>query len=358
MSVTISDIAREVGVTPSTVSRALNGRYGISPAVREQVLAAAQRLNYEPNMVARGLVTGRSQSLALLISDIRNPFFAEVARGAEDAASAVDFDILLCNSDLDAQKQMKYFRSLIKKRVAGILMNSVTALDREQLREIREADIPVVTLTSSGSHRFLSTVVCDNFRGGFLAGECLARLGHRRIAQLTSFRRHPVLAERARGFAKAMQSNCPDAEPLIFRGTHDTRGGYEMAQRVLAAVPRATAIFAANDAIAFGAMKAIFEAGLRVPDDISLVGFDDVELASIVHPPLTTVRQPAYEMGQAAVEILVKQAAREKPLPEHRVFDVELIERQSCRVLLGEALCVAAHEEEEELEYEEQNVKA
>lgn len=331
MAVTITDIAREAGVTPSTVSRALNGRYGISTAIRERVISAAQRLDYKPNLVARGLVTGRSQSLALLVSDIRNPFFAEVARGAEDEANAAGYDIVLCNSDLDAGKQMKYFRSLLGKRVAGVLMNSAAALNRAQLQEIREAKIPVVTLTAGGRHRFLSTVICDNLRGGFLAGEYLARLGHRRIAHLTSFRRHPVLAERARGMAKGIQSGASDAEVLVFRGPHNSRGGYEMALRAIAATPRVTAMFAANDALAFGAMKAIFEAGSRVPEDISLIGFDDVELASIVHPPLTTVRQPAYEMGRAAVGILLKQAERDTPLTEHRVFDVELIERQSCR---------------------------
>jgi DNA-binding LacI/PurR family transcriptional regulator len=333
MPVTITDIAREAGVTPSTVSRALNGRYGISAAVRERVLAAARNLNYKPNLVARGLVTGRSQSLGLLVSDIRNPFFAEVARGAEDEANAAGYDVVLCNSDLDAGKQMAYFRSLLSKRVAGVLMNSVAALNQRQLQEIREAAIPVVTLTASGRHRFLSTVICDNFRGGYLAGEYLARLGHRRVAHLTSLRRHPVLAERARGFAKGLQSVSRDAELLIFRGPHNSRGGYEMAHRAMAAAPGITAMFAANDAVAFGAMKAIFEAGLRVPDDISLIGFDDVELAAIVHPPLTTIRQPGYEMGRAAVEILLRQADREGVLPEHRIFDVELIERQSCRAL-------------------------
>jgi LacI family transcriptional regulator len=212
-------------------------------------------------------------------------------------------------------------------------MNSVAALNGEQLQEIRDANIPVVTLTAGGRHRFLSTVVCDNFRGGFLAGEHLARLGHRRMAHLTSSRRHPVLAARARGFFKGIQSVCADADIATLRGPHNSQGGYEMAKRALAGSRKLTAVFAANDAIAFGAMKAVFEAGLRVPDDVSLVGFDDVELASIVHPPLTTIRQPGYEMGRAAVEILVKQAGRERPLPEHREFDVELVQRQSCRKL-------------------------
>src|SRR6266568_6799106 len=132
MAITIKDVARESGVNVSTVSRALNGEYGVHSETRELVLAVAQRLQYRPNRVARGLVTGRSHTLALVVSDIRNPFFAEVARGAEDAAYAADYDLVLCNSDLDAEKQMGYFDSLLAKRVDGIVMNSVAALSRAQ----------------------------------------------------------------------------------------------------------------------------------------------------------------------------------------------------------------------------------
>jgi LacI family transcriptional regulator len=335
MAVTIKDIAAEAGVTPSTVSRALNSRNGVSETIRQKVVTAATRLNYKPNMVARGLVTGRSHSIGLLVSDIRNPFFAELARGAEDAAQAAGYELILCNSDLDREKQMAYFRSLLSKHVSGVLMNSVSVLDASQLSEIHASGVPVAAFTESRRHRFLSTVVCDNFRGGTLAGEYLVGLGHHRMAHLTGSSKHPALAERARGFVKAVHAACPCAEVSVLHGEHNLQGGHKMALRALAARPRVTAISAGNDFIAFGAMRAIFEAGLRVPEDVSLIGFDDVELASVLRPSLTTIRQPTYDMGHAAVEIVLKQARQNKVLPEHRAFDVELVERQSCQGLPG-----------------------
>lgn len=334
MAATIKDIAAAAGVTVSTVSRALNGRYGVSEEIRRKVLSTASRLKYQPNLVARGLVTGRSRSIGLLVSDIRNPFFAELARGVEDAAQAAGYEIILCNSDLDRKKQMTYFRSLLSKRVSGILINTVSGVDTAELSEFEAAGIPVTTLAASPRYRFVSTVVCDNVRGGALAGAYLARLGHRSIAHLTGSRRHPTLSERTRGFLEAVHAACPCAEVKVLRGEHNLRGGHQMARRALEADPRPTAIFAGNDSIAFGAMRAIFEAGLQVPEDVSLVGFDDVEWSSIVRPALTTIRQPIYEVGREAVEILLRQAAANRLIPEHRVFEVELVERQSCRALL------------------------
>src|SRR5450755_2849326 len=165
MPVTIKDVARESGVNISTVSRALNNGYGVNDQTREHVRAVAARLNYRPNRIARGLVTGRSHSLGLIVSDIRNPFFAEVARGAEDAARNGNCDLVLCNSDLDADKQMEYVRSLLEKRVDGILMNSVAMLSVEQQARLSESGVPIVLLNRSASNRTFSTVCADNETG-------------------------------------------------------------------------------------------------------------------------------------------------------------------------------------------------
>src|SRR5580693_628737 len=165
MPVTIKDVARESGVNISTVSRALNDEYGVHPETREHVVAVAARLKYRPNKVARGLVTGRSNTLALVVSDIRNPFFAEVARGAEDAARAGGCDMVLCNSDLNAAKQMQYVKSLLEKRVDGILMNSVAALSRAEQVELANCGCPIVLLNRSAGRRTFSTVCADNEAG-------------------------------------------------------------------------------------------------------------------------------------------------------------------------------------------------
>lgn len=334
MPVTLEDVARESGVNMSTVSRALSGSYGVRKETREKVLAVAQRLNYRPNLVARGLATGRSQTLGLIVSDIRNPFFAEIVRGAEDAAYRAGYDIVLCNSDLDPVKQMRYVRSLLEKRVDGLLMNSVSDLSRRQQEELGSCGVPIVLLNVAPGARAFSTVSGDNFHGGLLAGKYLIKLGHRVIGHLTGPRQHGNLTDRAKGFLKAVQSASRKVTPIVVHGDHNYQGGYEMTKKLLAKNPKVTAIFAGNDAIAFGAIRAILEAGLSVPEDLSLVGFDNVELASIIRPPLTTIHQPKHEMGQAAAEILLRLAGRtEGQTPEHRVLGVELVERQSCRAL-------------------------
>lgn len=329
--VTLKDIAEASGVDVSTVSRSLNGSYGIHRDTREKVLAVAAQMNYRPNRVARNLVTGRSHTIGLIVSDIRNPFFAEVARGAEDAACEAGCELILCNADLDSGKQMRYVQSLLDKRVDGILMNSVGGLDRPQQEQLALSGIPVVLFNRPRSTSNFSTVTADNHEGGFLAGEYLLRLGHRRIAYFCGPRDHGNMRERARGLMRALAAEPAASAPIVLRAPHNFRGGYDMANALRVKHPEVTAIFAANDAIAFGAMRALMEAGRSVPRDFSVVGFDNVEMSSVTSPPLTTVHQPKYEMGRAAMEMILHCAANGGPhLPEHRILGVKLVERESC----------------------------
>ncbi len=326
MPVTLKDVAKEAGVNLSTVSRSLSGGYGVHQATRRRVLEIAERLQYRPNRVARGLVTGCSHTFGLVVSDIRNPFFAEVARGAEDAACRAGWDLVLCNSDLNPEKQMRYIRSLVEKRVDGILMNSVIFPDRAQQVELARLGVPLVLLNRPSNPRRFSTVYADNFEGGRLAGRYLTRLGHCAPVHLTGPRRHGNLSDRARGFLKAVP------EGIVVHGSHTFGGGYEMMLDVLDSRPHTTAVFAGNDSIAFGAIRAVRERGRRVPEDVSIIGFDNLEVSAIIDPPLTTVHQPKYEMGEAGIEMLLKAAAKgERGMVEHRVLGVQLIERHSCR---------------------------
>jgi LacI family transcriptional regulator len=325
--VTIKDVARESGVNVSTVSRALNGEYGVHAETREHVAEIAARLGYRPNRVARGLVTGKSHTLGLVVSDIRNLFFAEVARGAEDAAYRGGYDLVLCNSDLDPEKQLRYVQSLAEKRVDGILMNSVSALSRKQQDQLSGLGVPIVLLNRGATRHGFSTISADNEAGGALAAEYLLKLGHRRIAHLTGPRHHGNMTDRARGFVRALKA----VHPVVLHGKNNFAGGTELARKLLEQHPQITAIFVGSDTMAFGVMRALLEAGRRIPRDVSVIGFDNVELSSIVHPPLTTIHQPKYEIGQAAVEILLRLAGRgEHQVPEHRLFGVHLVERESC----------------------------
>lgn len=325
---TLQDVADATGVTLATASRALNGSYGVHPETRRRVLETAAQLDYKANRFARGLVTGRSNAIGLIISDIRNSYFAEVARGAEDAAYAAGLDLLLCNSDVDSGKQMRYINSLIEKRVDGIIMNSVATLTKAEQDYIAASRIPVVLLTRAADCPLFSTACADNEQGGRLIAECLLAHGHRTVVHLTGPRNHNNLAMRARGFLDLFRQ-AGDADASVVHGLHTMEGGYQMARNLFRSDNKVTAISAANDAVAFGVIKAALEAGLRIPEDVSLAGFDDVELAALVHPPLTTIRQPKYEMGAAALEMIVKLMNAKHRMPEHRVFGVELVERAS-----------------------------
>jgi DNA-binding LacI/PurR family transcriptional regulator len=327
---TIKDVARESGFDVSTVSRCLNRKGYVHPATRDRILAVAQRLNYLPNRVARGLVTGASHTLGLIISDIRNPFFAEVARGVEDAACSAGFDLVVCNSDLHPEKQDRYINSLASKGVDGLIVNWAAKLDTAEEDRLLSYGIPIVLLSSPAGVRKLSTVSVDNEQGGFLAGSYLLKLGHRRLALLTGPEDQSRIAARQKGFLKAVEGSAGEPSVVVLHGDQNFPGGYRMAWRLISDYPEVTAIFTHNDVMAFGALKAFAEAGRRVPDQISIVGFDNVEISQMLQPALTTINQPKYEIGKAAVEVLLALSATPKPAnPIHRIFGVNLVERQS-----------------------------
>jgi len=326
---TIKDVAREAGANISTASRALAGSYGVHPDTRERVIQAAEQLCYQPNSSARGLVTGRSRTIGLLISDIRNPFFAEVARGVEDAAAEAGVQVFLCNSDMDPGKQMGHFQALRARQVDGIIMNTVSNLDAQQRQELTDGGVRVVLLNAPPElHAGFSVVSCDNFQGGFLAGQHLLALGHRELGHITGPRGHGNFLLRAQGFLKACEA--VSVKPVVLRGEHSFAGGIELTRRMLRQHPGVTALFAANDVMAFGAIHALGDMGRPAPAGLSVVGFDDVDMASVITPGLTTIRQPMRDIGAAAVQILL----RDSDAPEQRMFGVRLMERQSCAALV------------------------
>ena len=333
MTTTLKDIAKEAGVDLSTVSRSVSGVAGVHPKTRERVLAVAQRMNYQPNRIARGLVTGRTHTLALIISDVRNPFFAEVARGAEDAAYASGFDLILCNSDLNPERQMRYFDSLCEKRVDGIVVNSVFSPDRGQQAKLAASGLPIVLLNASRAAARFSTVSADSLEGGRLAAQYLTDRGHRRIAHLAGPRRHTNLGNRTKGFLTALRER-GISDAILLHGEHTFSGGHQMAETLFRKAHDITAVFCVNDVIAFGCIRAAIEHGIRIPEQLSIIGFDDVQLAGLTAPPLTTIHQPKYDLGQSAINLLL-DAIRRGPqtTPEHRLLGVRLVERNSCRDL-------------------------
>lgn len=330
MATTLKHISREAGVDVATVSRALNGGYGVHKATREKVLVVAKRLNYRANLLARELAVGKSRTLGLLVADIQNPYVTEVVRGAEDTAYAAGYHMLLCNSYLDATREVNYMRSLLDKRVEGILMHSVQTLSDAEVKELSESGIPVVLLCRSPSASRFSGVCVNLYEAGILAGEHLIELGHKKIAFLNGPRGHGNFNEQAKGFMKATTAGEQGVTPIVMNGPPSFEGGYRMGKKLVEQNQEVTAIFAANDVTAFGIARAVFEAGLSIPEDISLIGCNNVEFADVVRPPLTTIHVPKYEVGQAAVEILLDLAKSGRlRVPQQREFGVRLIKRCS-----------------------------
>ena len=246
----------------------------------------------------------------------------------EDAALEAGRDVMLCNSDLSAERQMKSVISLLDKRAEAIIMNSVATLSTMEQQQIAAAGVPIVLLNRPGREAAFSTVCADNEKGGRLAAECLLRNGHRKVVNLTGPKRHANLARRSQAFVKAMSAQ-RGTQVQTIHAIHTMQGGYEAGTELFRSREGATAIFAGNDAMAFGVMRAAIEAGIKIPKDMSLIGFDDIELAAISFPPLTTIHQPKYAVGRAAVEIVTELLTSGVSSPRHRVVDVKLVERAS-----------------------------
>lgn len=328
---TLRDVARRAGVSIATVSYVLNGTRSVSPEVEARVWEAVAALGYRPNRLARGLRRKRTHVLGLIVPDSANPFFAEIARGLEDLSFAHDYSLILCNSDGDPAKEQRYLGVLIEQQVDGIALVSARATP-VHLTILQERGIPFVVVDRDLPGLEADCVLADNFQGGYLATRHLIDRGHRRIACITGPSDLTPSADRVRGYQKAMEE--AGIEPLelwIHRGDFRAESGYHAARLFLSLPPsiRPTAIFACNDLMAIGAMRAIGEAGLSIPQDIALVGFDDIVLASYVIPSLTTVAQPTYEMGRLAGELLLRRIQARGCPPARRLLPVRLIVRHS-----------------------------
>lgn len=332
MAVTIKDVARAAGVGQATVSRVLNGSGPVGQETRERVLAACRALGYVPNGPARSLVNRATGTVGLIIPDITNPFFPAVTRGVEDAASQAGYTVFLCNTDNDSAMEETDVRKLRERCVDGIIFVGSQAR-RSRLERLLQDGIPVVVTDREVSDLDADSVLVDNAAGASAAVSHLVELGHTRIAHAAGHRETPTGQDRCTGYRSALeQAGLPVDESLIVWGEFNVESGIRAGQVLLGRSPRPTAIFAANDMIALGVIRAAREAGLAVPQDLSVVGFDDIPMAALVSPPLTTVRQPAYEMGWLAMRMLLERIeGRVTGGGRRHLFRPELILRGSTR---------------------------
>jgi LacI family transcriptional regulator len=312
-----------------TVSRVVNGTGYTSPEAQARVNNAVAELSYMPNALARQLRLSRTKTLALVLTDIANPFFTTIARGVEDAARAQGYAVMFCNTDESVDEEMDYVNVLIQRRVDGVLL--VPAADSSGSAELlRRQGLPVVILDRGPASGNMDIVRTDSEGGAYLAVRHLIDLGHRRVAVLGGPESVSTSADRVRGYQRAMAEAgiAPDEQTIVF-GKYTEASGYAMTTQILAAPDVPTAIFAGNNFIAFGAMQSLREAGMEIPQDMSVVVFDDLPQGWIL-PFLTVISQPAYEIGKQACELMLTRLASDRPFePRTIVLPSSLIVRQS-----------------------------
>jgi LacI family transcriptional regulator len=306
----IKDVAREAGVSTATVSHVINSTKYVTDSTRQKVLHAIKKYNYHPNAHARTLASGRSNIIGLLVSDISNPFFPELVAGIEAAAFANGFNVILLNTNYDARRASDYVRRLIELKVAGVLMMT-TELEPLLIDELAREQVRVVFHNVGIPGDYMSNIVVDYAIGIEETVSHLVALGHRRIAHVAGPNHFRSAVTRRESFLNSVANHLPhEPPPEIYEGDFKFDGGRGAARQILESGNLPTAIIFANDMMALGAMQEFQAAGVRVPEDLSIVGFDDIAFAALSHPPLTTVCSPRVELGQRAIEALMSTIDR------------------------------------------------
>jgi LacI family repressor for deo operon, udp, cdd, tsx, nupC, and nupG len=329
MSVSIKDIAKAAGVSPSTVSRALSDHPRISLETKERIRRLATEMSYSPSAVARSLVTQRTSIIGLAVAWVSDPFLAQLVRGIEDTALAHGYTVILSSFYGEPDREREVLSTFRERRVDGMIVKS-SCFDTDHRSLRTQFGLPIVLINRP---EYVYSVSTDNLHGGRLATEYLLDLGHSRIGYIAAEGGMRTNLDRLKAYKEALQRRGAAFDPnLVVLGDGYEEGGKEAMSRLLALPSPPTAVFCYNDLTAIGAALAVREASLQVPGDISLVGFDDIELAAYFHPPLTTFRQPAYELGRRAMEMVLALMADAQKMTSV-ILKGELVVRQSCRPL-------------------------
>jgi len=331
----IRDVAKSAGVSVSTVSHVINKTRFVSEETQTKVLDAMKTLKYKPNRLASSLrrKDKRTHTLGLLIPDSTNPFFAEVLRGVEDACFDAGYSVFLCNSDDDPQKELNYIEVLLGKQIDGIILVSA-GIHNDAIALLATNDIPSVLVDREVSGSIIDSVLVDNEEGGCQATEYLIKLGHTRIGCIAGPSLITPSAARVQGYRKALSKyNLVQDDALVIAGDFRAQSGFKATKELLDLEEPPTAIFACNDMMAVGVLHAIDETGLSVPEDISIVGFDDIPLASFTPPPLTTISQPSQEMGFLAAKMVIDRTENQSIPVRHEILSTSLIIRNSCQIV-------------------------
>jgi LacI family transcriptional regulator len=326
---TVKDVARKAGVSTATVSRVINGTHFVSEELRARVYQTMREIDYRPNAIARSLRCKETRNIALVVPDIAYPFVAEVAKGVEDEVFKVGYSAILCESQGNEERECACIRLLLTKQVDGIVFVA-SGESPSYIQALVEQRVPVVVCGRDLPDVAVDTVITDNAGSGYQATEYLIRSGHHRVGCIVGPPGLGISDGRENGYRRALEEcGIPWEAVLTARGDFRCRGGYDAMRELLALDDRPTAVFACNDLMAMGAICAASKCGLRVPQDLAIIGCDDIALASFTNPSLTTVAHPKREMGRVAVDMLVRRIENRGMRPTKRVLPTELVIRDS-----------------------------
>jgi LacI family transcriptional regulator len=332
MAATIFDVAKRAGVSIGTVSRVINNRDRVRPATRERVLKAIRELDYHANALARGLASQQTATLGLVIPQVNDPFFYQIVRGVEEAASAANYSLLIASQSRLPASEHRYLHLFQRGHVDAMVLAAIEVHTHE-VQEIMERGIPIVLVQLDTGHD-VPTFLADNYSGGRAMAEHLVLEHHyQRVAYITGTDHTPDSRERLRALRDVLQENGLDLPAeYIVRGDYLRDSGYHAMQQLLDLPERPDAVFAANDQMAIDAMMAIRERDLCIPEDIAVVGFDDIPMASYVSPPLTTVHQPVYELGWHAARMALEiiDCSQDIIAPRKMLLPTSPVIRRSC----------------------------
>lgn len=325
---TIRDVSKLAGVSVATVSRVINKKGYVSKETEEAILNAMKMLNYTPNDVARRLAGKKSNTIGLIIPNILNPFFPEIARAAEDTANKLGFNLILCNSDNNREKENQYYEMLINKQVDGIIIASYTAKP-EDLISLMERNIPIVAVDRKYDGFNIPSIKADDVFGGELAAQHLIECGCKKIAHITGPMYIESFQERLEGFEKILKENDIYNPQLIKTADVSLKGGYDATKKLFQEKREIDGIFAGNDILAIGCYKALNDLGYDIYKDVKLIGYDGLE-SNINYLEISSIAQPMYNLGKCAVELLVKKIKNEEEIMKEKIkLDLEVIKRKS-----------------------------
>lgn len=329
---TIRDVAAAAGVSYQTVSRVINDRPDVADETRRRVWQVIEELGYQPSAIARGLVSKRTYTLGLITADFSDYFFTQVIVGAEIEARKHGYFFMLCSTERNPEDEPTYLRLLTERQVDGILFaRPSTEQDDRHIVTLLHQGVPLVTTAYHVPGERLTVVDVDNVDGSFQATQCLIDGGHRRIGMITGPPAWKSVKDRSQGYRLALQkAGIAFDESFVEQGDWWHESGYQAMRRLLARVPDITALFVQNDRMAIGAIRALREAGRRIPDDVAIVGYDDTPEAAYCHPPLTTIRQPMQQVGEVATRLLIESIDEPEVENKEVLLETELVRRGSC----------------------------